>query len=191
MTKLIVKTLKFIKNFIIDFWVFHLLELIWLTPAIYTLIAHPESVVVRILLVIVLFFLGTAEGYLLYMSIDDDKKVEDRLKEAEQRIADLEDNLRTGIISDPERFKIYNYSLKDLILFADMCKRNNVRDADLKQAAWNLEFAVRAVMSERQEIAKNMLDEITMMFTPNFEEAYKEMMENCILPYVKGEKNEN
>lgn len=190
MTKLIVKTLKFIKNFIIDFWVFHLLELIWLTPTIYTLIAHPESVVVRILLVIVLFFLGTAEGYLLYMSIDDDKKVEDQLKEAEQRISDLEDDLRTGIIGDPERFTIYNYNLKDLILFADMCKRNNVRDADLKQAAWNLEFAVRAVMNERQEIAKNMLDEITMRFTPNFEEAYKEMMEKCILPHVKGEKND-
>lgn len=114
----------------------------------------------------------------------------DALEAAEKRIADLEDDLRNGTISDPERFKIYNYNLKDLILFANMCKRNDVHDADLKQAAWNLELAVRAVMNERQEIVKNTLDEITMKFTPNFEEAYKEMMENCVLPYVKGEKND-
>lgn len=64
--------LKFIKNFIIDFWVFHLLELIWLTPTIYTLIAYPESsVIVRILLAVVLFVCGMVEGYLLYMEIDD------------------------------------------------------------------------------------------------------------------------
>lgn len=71
MTKLIVKTLKFIKNFIIDFWVFHLLVVIWLTPTIYTLIAHPESVIIRILLATVLFLCGMVEGYLLYMELDD------------------------------------------------------------------------------------------------------------------------
>ena len=63
--------MKFIKNFIIDFWVIHLLELIWLTPTIYTLIAYPESVIVRIRLAVVLFFCGIVEGYLLYMEIDD------------------------------------------------------------------------------------------------------------------------
>ena len=69
--KPIVKMLKFIKNFIIDFWFIHLLELIWLTPTIYILIVHPESVAVRILLAVLLFFCGMAEGYLLYMEIDD------------------------------------------------------------------------------------------------------------------------
>ena len=69
--KLIVKILKFIKNFIIDFWFFHLLEVIWLTPTIYTLIAHPEPVIVRILLCVILLLCGIVEGYLLYMSIDD------------------------------------------------------------------------------------------------------------------------
>lgn len=144
------------------------------------------------------FIVGIFTGCFTFRLIDSNKgkttsryiKVEDQLKDAEQRISDLEDDLRNGIISDPEHFTVYNYNLKDLILFADMCKRNNVRDADLKQAAWNIELAVRAVMNERQEIVKNMLDEITMRFTPNFEEAYKEMMENCILPHVKGEKND-
>ena len=69
--KLIVKILKFIKNFIIDFWFFHLLEVIWLTPTIYTLIAHPEPVIIRILLAVALFFCGIVEGYLLYVELDD------------------------------------------------------------------------------------------------------------------------
>ena len=99
----------------------------------------------------------------------------DALEADEKRITDLEDDLRNGTISNPERFKIYNYSLKDLILFADMCKRNDVQEPDLKKAAWNLEFAVRAVMNERQEIIKNMTDEITMKFTPDFEKAFIEM----------------
>ena len=64
---------------------------------------------------------------------------------------------------------------KDLILFAEMCKRNDVREADLKQAAWNLELAVRAVMNERAEIVKNTMDEIAMSFTPDFEKAFAEM----------------
>ena len=103
----------------------------------------------------------------------------DAIEAAEKRIARLEDDLRNSTISNPERFKIYGYTVKDVILFADMCKRNDVREADLKQAAWNLELAVRAVMNERQEIVKNTMDEISMRFTPDFEKAYEEMMPNC------------
>ena len=44
----------------------------------------------------------------------------DALEAAEKRIAELEDDLRSGTISDPERFKIYDYSVRDLILFAVM-----------------------------------------------------------------------
>lgn len=99
----------------------------------------------------------------------------DALEAAEKRIAELEDDLRNSTISNPERFKIYGYKVRDLILFADMCKRNDVREADLKQAAWNLELAVRAVMNERQEIVKNTMNEITMRFTPDFEKAFAEM----------------
>ena len=100
-------------------------------------------------------------------------KENERLK---KRIEELEDDLRNSTISNPERFKIYGYTVKNLLLFADMCKRNDVQESDLKQAAWNLEFAVRAVMNERQEIVKNTMDEITMRFTPDFEKAYEEMM---------------
>ncbi len=74
-----------------------------------------------------------------------------------------------------DRFKIYGYKLRDLILFAEMCNRNDVRESDLKQAAWNLELAARAVMNERQEIVKNTMAEITMRFTPDFVKAYEEM----------------
>lgn len=107
------------------------------------------------------------------------KYAADALEAADKRIAELEDDLRNSTISNPERFKIYDYTVKDLLLFADMCKRNDVREADLKQAAWNLELAVRAVMNERAEIVKNTMDEITMRFTPDFEKAYEEMMPNC------------
>ena len=100
----------------------------------------------------------------------------DALEAAEKRIAELEDDLRNSTISNPERFKIYGYTVKDLLLFADMCKRNDVQESDLKQAAWNLELAVRAVMNERQEIIKNTTDEIAMRFTPDFAKAYAEMM---------------
>ena len=99
----------------------------------------------------------------------------DALEAAEKRIAELEAQLRDGTISNPERFKIYGYTVKDLFLFADMCKRNDVREADLKQAAWNLELAVRAVMNERAEIVKNTMDEISVRFTPDFEKAFAEM----------------
>ena len=75
-----------------------------------------------------------------------------------------------------KNYKIYGYKVRDLILFADMCKRNDVQEADLKQAAWNLELAVRAVMNERQEIIDNEMKQITMRFTPDFEKAYAEMM---------------
>lgn len=99
----------------------------------------------------------------------------DALEADEQRIAELEDDLRNGTISNPERFKIYGYSMKDLLLFAEMCERNDVREADLKQAAWNFELAVRAVMNERAEIVKNTMDEISVRFTPDFEKAFAEM----------------
>ena len=99
----------------------------------------------------------------------------DALEADEKRIARLEDDLRNSTISNPERFKIYGYTVKDVILFADMCKRNDVREADLKQAAWNLELAVRAVMNERAEIVKNTMDEIAMRCTPDFEKAFAEM----------------
>ena len=70
---------------------------------------------------------------------------------------------------------IYGYPVDKLIMFAEMCKRNDVQEHDLKQAAWNLELAVRAVMNERQEIIKNAVGEITMRCTPDFEKAFKEM----------------
>ena len=70
---------------------------------------------------------------------------------------------------------IYGYTVEKLIMFAEMCKRNDVQEHDLKQAAWNLELAVRAVMNERQEIIKNAVGEITMRCTPDFEKAFKEM----------------
>jgi hypothetical protein len=103
----------------------------------------------------------------------------DLIEAQEKRIAELENDLMCGTVSEPERFGINGYSMKDLLLFAEMCKRNDVSEADLKQAAWNLELAVRAVMNERQEIVKNTMDEITMRFTPDFEKAYAEMMPNC------------
>ena len=103
----------------------------------------------------------------------------DALEEAEARTAKLEDALWNGAISNPERFKIYGYKLRDLILFADMCKRNDVREADLKQAAWNLELAVRAVQNERMEIVKKWSDEtssgISARLIPDFEKAFTEM----------------
>lgn len=99
----------------------------------------------------------------------------DALEAAEKRISDLEDDLMSGTVSEPERFGISGYSMKDLILFADMCKRNDVQESDLKQAAWNLELAVRAWENERAEIVKNTMDEITMRFTPDFEKAFTEM----------------
>ena len=134
--------------------------------------------------------LKDAEGYLIYVApncyasceaIKAIRAAADALEADEQRIAELEDDLRNSTISNPERFKIYGYTVRDLILFADMCKRNDVRETDLKQAAWNLELAVRAVMNERQEIVKNTMDEITMRFTPDFEKAFAEM---------RGEHNE-
>lgn len=103
----------------------------------------------------------------------------DLIEAQEKRIAELENDLMCGTVSEPERFGINGYSMKDLLLFAEMCKRNDVSEADLKQAAWNLELAVRAVMNERQEIVKNTMDEITMRFTSDFEKAYAEMMPSC------------
>ena len=79
-------------------------------------------------------------------------------------------------IEQIENYKILGYKVRDLILFAETCKRNDVQEADLKQAAWNIELAVRAVMNERQEIVKNTVDEFTIRITPDFEKAYAEMM---------------
>lgn len=118
-------------------------------------------------------------GHILSVPLTLMHDAADALEAAEKRIAELEDDLRNSTISNPERFKIYGYTVKDLLLFADMCKRNDVREADLKQAAWNLELAVRAVMNERAEIVKNTMDEIALSFTPDFEKAYEEMMQNC------------
>ena len=100
----------------------------------------------------------------------------DAIEAADKRIAELEDDLRNSTISNSERFKIYGYTVKDLLLFAETCKRNDVQEADLKQAAWNLELAVRAYALEREEIIKNTMDEIVARFTPDFEKAYEEMM---------------
>jgi hypothetical protein len=74
---------------------------------------------------------------------------------------------------------IYGYPVEKLIMFAEMCERNDVQERDLKQAAWNLELAVRAVMNERQEIIKNAVGEITMRFTPDFDKAFKEMRDGA------------
>ena len=74
---------------------------------------------------------------------------------------------------------IYGYSVEKLIMFAEMCKRNDVQEHDLKQAAWNLELAVRAVMNERQEIIKNAVGEITVRCTPDFEKAFEEMRDGA------------
>ena len=74
---------------------------------------------------------------------------------------------------------IYGYSVEKLIMFAEMCKRNDVQEHDLKQAAWNLELAVRAVMNERQEIIKNAVGETTMRCTPDFKKAFKEMRDGA------------
>lgn len=113
----------------------------------------------------------------------------DALEAADKRTAQLEDDLLNGAISNPERFKIYGYRLRDLILFADMCKRNDVQESDLKQAAWNLELAVRAYAIEREEIIKNTMDEIVARFTPDFEKAYEEMIPNCGAR-MKGDQND-
>lgn len=74
---------------------------------------------------------------------------------------------------------IYGYPVDKLIMFAEMCKRNDVQERDLKQAAWNLELAVRAVMNERQEIIINAVGEITMRCTPDFVKAFEEMRDGA------------
>lgn len=103
----------------------------------------------------------------------------DALEAADKRIAELEDDLLNGTISNPERFEIYGYKVKDLLLFADMCKRNDVREADLKQAAWNLELAVRAYHNATIENFRALEDETgvyaSCRYVPNFEKAYAEM----------------
>jgi hypothetical protein len=81
---------------------------------------------------------------------------------------------------------IYGYTVEKLIMFAEMCKRNDVQEHDLKQAAWNLELAVRAVMNERQEIIKNAVGEITMRCTPDFVKAFKEMRDGAKMEVQDG-----
>ena len=104
----------------------------------------------------------------------------DALEAADKRIARLEDDLRNSTISNPERFKIYGYTVKDLLLFAEMCKRNDVKEADLKQAAWNLELSVRAYHNATIENFRTWEDEkgihSSARYVPNFEKAYAEMM---------------
>lgn len=71
---------------------------------------------------------------------------------------------------------LYGYPIDKLLMFAEICKRNGIQEADLKQAAWNLELTVRAVMNERQEIVKNMVDDmVTVRYIPDFEKAFAEM----------------
>lgn len=95
----------------------------------------------------------------------------DKLRDAADTIEALQAELNSRMI--------YDYPVEKLIMFAEMCKRNDVQEHDLKQAAWNLELAVRAVMNERQEIIKNAVGEITMRFTPDFEKAFKEMRDGA------------
>lgn len=99
------------------------------------------------------------------------KGYEDGKRDAAAAIEELQAELNSRTI--------YGYSVDKLIMFAEMCKRNDVQEHDLKQAAWNLELAVRAVMNERQEIIKNAVGEITMRCTPDFEKAFKEMRDRA------------
>lgn len=79
-----------------------------------------------------------------------------------------------------KNYKIYGYKVRDLILFADMCKRNDVQEADLKQAAWNLELASIAYFNATIENICTWEDEkgiyASARYVPNFEKAYAEMM---------------
>ena len=79
-----------------------------------------------------------------------------------------------------ENYKIFGYKVRDLIMFAELCKRNNVQEADMKQAAWNLEFAVRAYRNATIENFRTWEDEkwihASARYVPNFEKAYAEMM---------------
>ena len=104
---------------------------------------------------------------------------QENIEYRDERIKELEDDLQNGTISNIDRFKIYDYTVKDLILFAEMCKRNDVREADLKQAAWNLELAARALLNERIEIVKKWSDEmsngISVRLIPDFEKAFAQM----------------
>ena len=97
--------------------------------------------------------------------------VEKTMRDAAAAIEDLQAELN--------RRTIYGYPVEKLIMFAEMCKRNDVQEHDLKQAALNLELAVRAVMNERQEIIKKAAGEITMRCTPDFEKAFKEMRDGA------------
>lgn len=94
----------------------------------------------------------------------------DALEAAEKRIAYLEENLMCGI---------NGYRMKDLILFAELCKRNGVKEEDMKQAAWNLELAVRAYHNATIENLRTWEDEkgiyASARYVPNFEKAYAEM----------------
>lgn len=109
--------------------------------------------------------------------------LEESIEGYKTRIAELEDDLRNSTISNPERFKIYGYTVKDLLLFADMCKRNDVKESDLKQAAWNLELAARAYHNATIENFRTWEDEkgihSSARYVPNFEKAFEEMMPNC------------
>lgn len=89
-----------------------------------------------------------------------------------------------------DNYKIYGYKVRDLILFADMCKRNDVQEADLKQAAWNLELAVRAYHNATIENFRTWEDEkgihSSARYVPNFEKAYAEMQGKVADKCVNG-----
>jgi hypothetical protein len=100
--------------------------------------------------------------------------IDNMVNDAADAIEELQVQMpKRGVDEIPKR--IMGYDTEKLLLFAKMCEENDVTEHDLKQASWNLEFAVRAVMNERQEIVKNTMDEITMWFTPDFEKAFSEM----------------
>jgi len=77
-------------------------------------------------------------------------------------VQEIEPIMPWQILDEMLYMKIYGYKVRDLIMFAELCERNDVRASDMKQAAWNLELAVRAVMNERQEMIEDEMKKITI-----------------------------
>lgn len=51
-------------------------------------------------------------------------------------------------MNNNETETIYGYPIKDLILFADMCRKNHIDEIDLREAAGNIKYAYAAVRQE-------------------------------------------
>ena len=65
------KILKHIKNFIVDYWFIHIFVLLWLTPVIYISCNNLElTIVVKMLMNLVVFLAGIAEGFCIWCEID-------------------------------------------------------------------------------------------------------------------------